>query len=243
MTMRGLRALDRTIALPRETQAAARTAQAVGAKLEKLTPSIPSGVRADVLTEGFADAMQAMAIKRDPYVSMYGQMYWLSTVAGTVLLGANFFNGAAAGAADSGVAGVWHNLLDDRQPLKPCLIRSIGLTAHLRGAGPEHRDLETLHAARITLQRNKEDVFEFPLMHALMGVTVIDSEDTTRPYLDVEPLSGGGLEIEGHGAPFLMDEAMGLRLDFPALPGAMAVSTSGGLLLLTARVDGEVMDV
>jgi hypothetical protein len=245
MTLRGLRTLDRTVALPRETQAAAKTIQAVGSKLEKLpagSPSLAPAVISDVLSEGFADAMASMAIKRDPHVSMMGIMYWLSATSGCNLNSANFFDHQAAGAADSGNAGVWHNLLDDRQPLKPCLAHSIGISAHLRCVGPSYREVEIIHAIRVTLQRNKEDLFEFPLSHALVGLTLNDSEGLELPQFDIEPLSGGGIEIEGHGAPFLMDEAIGLKVDFPA-GAALEVSTTGGLFMLTARVDGEVMEV
>lgn len=246
MTMRGMRALDRSIALPRETQAAARTIQAVGAKRPQIVEAAAkgSGPFTDVLSEAFADAMSAMAIKRDPYVSMMSILRYLTDDSGTTTpTTANFFNAQAAGAAASGVAGVWHNLLDDRQPLKPCLVHTIGISMHVQDDEP-FLSLAVAHSARVTLQRNKEDLFEFPLMHALVGAYCIDAAGTAAPIIDLEPLAGGGLEIEGHGAPFLMDEAIGLKLDFP-IGGALAAlgtSETGGLYLV-ARVDGEVMDV
>lgn len=244
MTLRGMRALDRTVALPRETQAAARTIQAVGAKQDAIAAAAPKGPAAfaDVLSEAFADAMQSMAIKRDPYVSMMGLMWWVTSTSGCNLNSANFFDQQAAGAADTGNAGVWHNLLDDRQPLKPCLCHTIGISAHLRVVGPAFREIEILHNIRVTLQRNKEDLFEFPLSHALIGLTINDSESLALCQFDIEPVSGGGIEIEGHGAPFLMDEAIGLKVDFP-VGAAMEASTTGGVFTLSARVDGEVMEV
>ncbi|GAF83594.1 unnamed protein product, partial [marine sediment metagenome] len=66
----------------------------------------------------------------------------------------------------------------------------------------------------------------------------------TIPIIDFSPIASGGLELEGHGAPFLMNEAIGLKVDFPAGGSFMDQETGvEGMVALIARVDGEVMEV
>jgi hypothetical protein len=246
LTWRGFRAVSPQIALPRETQAAATVVQQLDQAADKLAKTqTPEQVR-DILSEGFAQAMLSLALKRDPHVSMWGRaQYVLDPNDPTTLQPAQLFGAVcAAGPAGSGVAGVANNLLSPRKPLKPFLAHNVELSVVMLGTRAQLATL--LGVSHISLQRGKESIFELPLLSALSGVVWVDhvtlAEVYQPPVIDVELSAAGGIELEGHGAPYALSDEIGLELvcDAPVPPGG--VSDTGNVVMICARIDGETIE-
>lgn len=247
LTSRGLRSLSADVQLPREVRAASAMANRIKSRGDILASELrPSGIR-EIVDEEFASVLMDLSIRRDPHVSMHSRMYWLLSDGGvTVPDGADFFKDQAAGVATTGVAGVEHNLLDDRKPLKPCMIHNIGIGVFIASDSGYYPELDSIMTrAQVKLKRDKESIFEFPLSQACTNIILIDTGATpVNTTVDIEPLSSGGIEVEGHGAPFLLTDAISLELDF-MVPGEFQdLAAVGGIgsVVLTARVDGEVME-
>jgi len=244
MTLKGLRTMAPITSLPRETKAAALTMQEAQKMSDRLVRAGTPEQVEDVLSEAFAQSVMQMGIKRDPHCSMWSYAYYLiDSVQATTPQSFDFFFSQTVGTAANGVPGVRHNLLDDRKPLKPVLIHNVGIFA-VCFSDAEGLELVTLAPAEIKLQRDKDSIFEFPLISALLGYAHIDLAGAAFPTIDLEPLAVGGVELEGHGAPFLLDEAISLKVDFPmggTFPQQTTVAT--GKVLLIARIDGEAMEV
>lgn len=245
MTRRGFRSMTPVQALPRETQAVAKATQNVAGKSEQLVKASSPGQVQAVLEEAFAETMMDMALRRDPHVSYWAVLYWLLDDSGAVTpASADFFDPVAAGAAAAPVPGRWHNLLKENTPIKPSLIHNISIDVLIQSVTPGWLELSSIYAANLKLRRQKDDVFEFPLCAALASCGIFDSAATAPALLDIEPVTNGGLEIEGHGVPFLVTEAMGLEMEFNLGNPTFAAQAAGdtGMVMIVARMDGEVMD-
>lgn len=245
MSLKGLRTLSPAVALPRETKAAAEAIQTVDTMRDKLVIATKPEQVTDVLSEAFAQTMLNMAIRRDPHVSMYG-IGWidLDDSAASVPAELDFFDTERApGAAGTGIWGIWNNLIQGHKPLKPVLVHNVGVSIYMRNWA-HMNDLVNFHIANLKLRRGKDDIFEVPLIQAAMSMCLTDAANTEGPVIDLENLASGGIAIEGHGAPFLLNEDISLIVEWPTGGAQFAQQATGveGCVLIVARVDGEVME-
>jgi len=245
LTTRGRRAFSNLTAMPREIGAVAHGLRVAESKTADLVKANTPEAVASVLSDSYAEAVMDVAVRRDPYTAIRAfAIYDLHATINGALAAFDFMKAQAMGAAGSGVPGVSNNLLDDRQPFKPCLIHTIGIGLMLSSDAPHYDGVQALAGAYIEVKRDRDIIFDCPLMSCLTSLFLLDTTATTpqdtKARLNV--LAGGGLELEGHGAPFEKADALSVWMRF--FPGSLGgVAAAHGKLFASLLVDGEAMEV
>lgn len=245
LTTRGRRAFSNLTAMPREVGAVAHGLRVAESKTNDLVKASTPEAVSSILSDSYAEAVMDVAVRKDPYTAIRSlAIYNLHASTDGTLQDFDFMKTATMGAEGSGQPGIYNNLLDDRQPFKPCLIHTIGVGLLLAADAPHYNGLQAFAGAWIEVLRDRSIIFDAPLLSCITSLILLDTTATTpkdvKARLNV--LAGGGLELEGHGAPFEKADALSVWLHW--FPGSLAgVAAAHGKLLASLLVDGEAMEV
>lgn len=238
VSIRGLRKISDLLNLPREIQSATRVAGGIMKRAGDLVKAGSVAAVEATIGEAWHEAVADMAFSKDPYVAMRSTAFASITI-GTdlVLLDFDFFK--EQGLVANTTAQVEHNLLDDREVLKPVLVHNIGIDIAYKG---QPKDLKNFVLASLDISRDKETIFEVPLMSCVKSMLLMDIADTAGsiPHIAVGEQAAGGLEIEGHGIPMVKSDKITVEVKWPVGTFTNHASVEG-LIAMHLLMDGEVM--
>ena len=238
INLRGFRKLSAMSTLPREVKAVTAAATGLMRKADALKGASSTGAVETIIGEAWNESVADLAFERDPYVALRSVAF-ATIVAGTDLVLADFDFMKDQAATANLTALVQNNLLEDREVLKPVLIHNIGVAILFKGMPG---DLANFFMAGINILRDKDTIFEVPLMSCCTSMVVADPADTAGviPRTMVTEATSGGLEVEGHGIPITMEDKLSVRLEF--LSNVFTNhATIDGKIAMALLIDGEVM--